>query len=300
MSSRLHIRVFASLCLLVCTAAASYAAPTVDYLRSFGDNTIAGGGLKKPLDVAVDANGDAYVVDRNSVYLRKYGGNGSFLLPIDLDVKPIGFGTGTPGNLYVSDVDEGSVLVYDGTGNVKSIFGDLAFSSSDYVSNSIAVASNGDIYVVDEGAVKLFDNNGSLLNTIGSGGLLRVAVNANGNAYSLNGNDGMVHVINPSGVDLFSFGGYGTNDNQFETPSGIAVDPNGYVYVSDSNQNRVKVFTDLGAYITSFGSYGAGPAELNSPQGLAADDSGSIYVADAGNKRIDVFKLTTAPVPEGY
>lgn len=102
-----------------------------------------------------------------------------------------------------------------------------------------------------------------------------VAVNqSNGNVY-LVAND-QVQVYDPDGNSLFSFGGPGTQGGQFEFPTGIAIDEaTGNVFVGDSVNARIQEFDSSGAFIRAWG-WGV-TSEVDEQQTVAVSATGGTF-----------------------
>ncbi len=89
-----------------------------------------------------------------------------------------------------------------------------------------------------------------------------------------------------------SFGSAGSGNGQFNSAWGIATGSGGAagtVFVGDKSNNRIEVFDTNGGYVTYFGNPGSGSGSFSGPYGVAADSSGNVYVADQGNNLIQKF-----------
>jgi DNA-binding beta-propeller fold protein YncE len=124
----------------------------------------------------------------------------------------------------------------------------------------IAVDPGGDIFVVDQGLMRIFryDSNGNFELTIGK-------------------------PLDPNGEH--------SGDGQLYYPQSIAIDSSGsFLYVADTSNSRIQVFsTTDGAFIRKFGTFGSGDGELNNPTGIALDTNDNVYVADSRNQRVAKF-----------
>ena len=137
------------------------------------------------------------------------------------------------GNVYVVDVNNNRILVFDSNGKLLRTLGtygdgpgqfDFCTSPCDVGGGSIAFAPDG-TYVVSEvnnHRVERFDAGGSFLG---------------------------------------QFGRFGRQPGQFISPVGIAVNSKGEIYVADSDRNDVQVFGPTGLYLRTIGraGLGAGP-----------------------------------------
>ena len=142
-------------------------------------------------------------------------------------VEPGGMAIDTENRLlYVADVDQDQVLVYDadtlklkrriGTGGHKHELttpGDFARPAG------LAVDQEGNLYVADtlNNRIEIFDGDGKFVSTFGKAG------------------DGP---------------GY------FSRPKGVAIDGDGHIWVVDGMQDRVQVFNQEAQLLISFGGHG--------------------------------------------
>jgi DNA-binding beta-propeller fold protein YncE len=72
-----------------------------------------------------------------------------------------------------------------------------------------------------------------------------VAVDAGGNVYVLEQDDGRIQVFTSDGSFITQWGATGVGDGQFDRPLGIALDNGGNVYIADTSNNRVQKFGQL-------------------------------------------------------
>lgn len=155
-----------------------------------------------------------------------------------------------------------------------------------------AVDPGGNIWVIVGNVVKVFNPEGELLRTVGSGLLeypTGIAAASDGSVWVVDpGNYNLRH-FNSAGSLVQTIGTSGQGNGQFEFPEGIAIGPDGKIWVADSGNNRVQKFSAEGAYLDQFGSTGTEDGELNGPSALDVDPSGNVWVLDTYNKRIQKF-----------
>ena len=230
---------------------------------------------------------------------------------------PEGIAVGNSGNIYVTDVNQNRVQVFDSGGNFQFAFGSSGTGDDEFDDpRGIAVGNDGDIYVVDKGnwRVQTFDSGGNFQSTLGSfgtqgfgnggpgdfrGGPYAIAAAVNGDIYATdNGSNsngvsvlffGRVHAFNSLGTYQSTIGSFGSDPGEFTSLRGLAVDSSGNLYVADIGQDRVQVFDSSGNFKFQLGSFGTGEGEFDTPWDVAVDSSGDVYVADLVNDRVQVF-----------
>jgi len=116
-----------------------------------------------------------------------------------------------------------------------------------------------------------------------------VAVAANGNLWVVDRGNNRVQRFSESGTYISAFGAKGTDSGQFRYPSAIAIDPSGNLWVVDRDNHRIQKFSSSGEFIKAVGSLGSGDGQFSNPEGIAADAKGNVYVADTYNRRIQKF-----------
>ena len=114
-----------------------------------------------------------------------------------------------------------------------------------------------------------------------------IAVDANGNVFVADTNNGRIEKLSPTGAFLSSMGNKGTGRGQLGEPNGIAVDRAGNVYVADASNHRVQKLAPDGTFVAEW----KGPEPgFYGPRRIAIGPDGSVYIVDQGHSRI--AKLT--------
>jgi sugar lactone lactonase YvrE len=222
------------------------------------------------------------------------------------------------GNLYVGEVDSGTVYKITPAGDVTALSGS-GTTIMDPV--GVAVGRDGAVYVSDADSNAAFriapDGTVTSLGRPGSGpadvGLTTptsIVADAAGNAYVTNNGNNVILKLTPQGgMSVFAgkAGVDGSEDGtgaaaRLASPRGIAIDPAGNLYVADEGNSNIRKITPAGAVTTLAGEArqtgtndGAGKAaHFAAPRGVAADASGNVYVADT-DKHV-IRKITPAGV----
>ena len=278
--------------------------------------------LSKPYGVAV-FHGRVYVSDtaQHSVAVFDIPAQRFFRIGEDDDrgklQTPIGLDVDGQGNLYVVDIAEKVVKVYNPDGKyLRTLAGDAQW----FVRPSgIAVDAQGSrIYVVDTGGVgseqhqvRVFDaQNGKHLFDIGKRGtgpgelnLPRdVTIGLDGRLYVVDGGNFRVQVYHPDGTFDSTFGAIGRQGGQFSRPKEAAVDPEGNIYIVDSAFGNFQIFNPAGQLLLSVGSRSErdGMAKYMLPSGIAVDGDGRVYMVDQYFKKVDVYRPAKLAAEAGF
>ena len=226
------------------------------------------------------------------------------LLPVTAGLDaPTAVASDAYGNLYVTDLINGRLLVYDRSDrSLKKMITGLDRPIS------VAVYGNNRVYAGIRGSrsVSVYDADLNSLGELGSGyGEFRhpngIATGSDGKIYVADGKGNKIKVYNPDGSPAFSFGTAGNGNGQFNFPSSIAIDEvNSEILVSDfkkvhrwmygwSPTARIQVFGMDGSFIRSFGVFGIGEGKIFRPMGVQVDSARRVYVSDVYQNVIQVY-----------
>lgn len=251
-----------------------------------------------PAGLAFDAAANLYIADWNNTRIRKvdmstgiistvvgngnptFSGDGSPATAAGI-YRPIGLTFDAAGNMYIADYSNNRVRMVNTAGIISTIAGG---------------GNCGTNYWCGDGG---FATNAKL-NEPSS-----VALDAAGNIYIADSNNGRVRKIDASGI-INNFAGAGNCGSGFCGDGGpatnavfyyvsdVVFDPAGNLYITDLNNSRVRMVNTLGIITTVVGGgtndLGDGGlatnAILDRPQGMCFDAAGNLYIADSGHNRI--------------
>jgi uncharacterized protein (TIGR03437 family) len=237
--------------------------------------------LSKPLGVAVDAAGNLYIADSLNNRVRKVS-NGVITTVAGTGV--IGFsgdnGPATSAELYLP-----WGLAVDSAGNLYI---------ADEENHSVRKVSNGVITTIaGNGVLGYGGDNGPAVNAQ-LAYPKSLALDSNGDLYISDAGTDSIRKISDGVITTVAGFGPGFNGSAYPNPNGVAVDPAGNLYIVDSSDQYVfKISNGVITTIAGNGKAGfigaGGPAtsaELNFPGGIAVDLAGNVYIADSLNNRI--------------
>ena len=268
--------------------------------------------LSNPQAVAVDSQGNFYVIDYGNTRIRKvtvatgnittvagngttgYTGDNNQATSAELD-NPLGLAVNPSGTLlYIADTGNNVVRQVNLTTGVITTFAGNGFgagtTSGGYTGDNnaatgaemwhpsgVALDSNGNLYIADTYNLAIREVIASTLKI-----------------YTVAGNG------HPPGVGEGD-GGLATNANLY-FPYDIAVDSAGDLFIADTSDCLIREVNAVTRIITTVagnpqdagenqGSYSGdhGPptlANLNLPDGIAVDSFGNLYIADTANYRV--------------
>ena len=204
-------------------------APAMDYVAVPSAVTLPEGVMMGPTAaVAFDANGHLWVLTRGAVAFFEFDDKGTYIRSFGdkLFTRAHGLRIDREGNLWAGDVGahtvrkfsrDGQVLLTIGTAGEAGEWNEAAGSHKLNQPNDVAVAGNGDIFIVQG-------------HTPGPKG------------------DARVLKFDKAGRFLTQWGGKGTAPGQFEVAHGIAIDAKGLLWVADRENQRIQVFDQKGTY----------------------------------------------------
>jgi sugar lactone lactonase YvrE len=302
------------LVLLLCSAVPAHAEDNeLSYDRTLGNPEITEDNLSKPMDVAVDSEGNAYIADTYNNRIIKYKEDGGFESWGGPDsgsadaqfARPTGVALMPGGRIYVVDSGNNRVQVFDKDGIHQFNIGGYGAEEGKFNNpQGIAIDGSGALYVTDQGnrrVQKLLADGTPVWSTADNDGQFEypvgIAISLDGKVFVADILKDRIRVMTGDGdyLDDEGWGSSGSGDNQFDMPYGLAFDQNNRLYVADRKNNRVKRFSVSGTFMDEWDStkVGDGGEDVFRPQGLEVSNAGELYVLDDYYSVLHVFK----PVP---
>lgn len=223
---------------------------------------------------------------------------------------PWGIASDVDGLLYVTDTNNGRVLIFNQSGGLTGQFGTIGTENDQFETPfGIGVNINNDgnkrVIVADPGQpsnekkLRQFRTSGTFEGHLGVSSLtnpMAVGIDDEDRIWALDATSpGEIFRYGRNGGTnpvIFSPGGSGS----LSSPQGIALfrdtDNTLYVFVADTGNQRVVKFrydndsSNGLEFVDDAGSAGGGSTSFNQPTGITVDDCGNLYVADRINNRV--------------
>ena len=250
----------------------------------------------------------------NMMFIDKWGKRGSG--PGEFK-EPRGVAVDAEGNLWVVDAYNhrlvktaiGTATLLDQPGAVLQMFGEYGKGPGQLdTPTGVTVEPSGHILVVDteNHRIQRFDATGKFVSSfgkVGSGpGELRrptyAALDSAGNIFVADSDNNRIQKFAKDGRFLAQIGNIGSAPGLFAEPKGLTLDANDNLWVVDRRNHRLQKFSADGKLLGVLGGQGGQPGKFNFPEAVAIDVDGRIFVTDGMNGRIQVFKPNPLDPPK--
>ena len=285
-------------------------APLLDYVPVPNPLSIPEGTPMGPSsDVAFDAKGHLWVLNRGDHPLMEFDENGKFVRAMGegMFLRTHGIRFDKDGNIWVTDVGahfvvklspQGQTLLTLGEKGKPGKWDEAAGSRLLNEPNDVVFGANGDVFITQ------------------------------GHTPGAGKGDPRVLKFDKTGKFIKTWGGKGTDPGQFDVAHGLALDAKGLLWVTDRENQRIQIFDQDGKYIrevkfkglpcsleigkeniymvngfagqilkldlegkvlAAMGKPGNGPGEFGEAHFIAVSPKGDIWVADSVNRAVQKF-----------
>ncbi|MBF0628898.1 MAG: 6-bladed beta-propeller [Magnetococcales bacterium] len=236
------------------------------------------GALAKPMGIALDRQGNLYVMDATKKYVMIYGPDGKYL-------RAVGGKNFFDRPSSVAVNAEGTKLFVVDTGSAQG------------------KPENHSIRVFDaQTGGHLFDI-GKRGDAPGQFNLLRDArISPDGLLYVVDGGNFRIQAFTQEGKFVRTFGSVGRHLGQFARPKGIASDQEGNLYVSDASHGNFQIFNKEGQLLLFVGDRGPETerAKYLLPALIDVDEDGRVYLVDQGYRKVDIYRPAALGEKDGF
>ena len=255
----------------------------------------------EPYSLAVDADGNIYIVDRLNAAVRRVDGDSGIITTVAGTGEPGYSGDGGPGNL--AQLREPNDCFLDGRGGL------LIADIQDQRIRRLDL-NTGVIDTFAGTGEKVRSGDGRSATEAGIFGARAVCMDTAGNTYIAEREGNGVRVIDADGVMgtlagkdcVFGYSGDGgpALAAQWGGPKALRCDAAGNIMVVDTENHAIRridvstgiVTTVAGGQLGGHGDGGpATGAGLDRPHGCEIAADGSIYIADSNNHRVRVVRV---------
>jgi uncharacterized repeat protein (TIGR01451 family) len=200
--------------------------------------------------LALDGQGNAFVVNRAASFVRKYSSSGDSLMQIGgagtapgQFQQPEGIAVDASGNMYVADTGNNRLQKLSGSGVVQWVYAP---------SGTQALAQPADVKLAPDGSVYVLNKNYTAVKLSATGQLL-----------------GTLSLRFPGSIP-------------FDQTIGLEIDAAGNLYVVSSRLTAIQRYNAQGSYAGTFGA--SGGSFIGTHAALGLDNSGNVYVIDATDR----------------
>ena len=254
--------------------------------------------LNGPFGVALDNEGNLYIVDKDGQRIRKVDSSG--IITTVAGTGTAGF-SGDGGPATSAQLSGPRAVALDGAGNLY-----IADTENHRIRK---VDTAGTITTVAGTGTRGFSGDGGSATSAGLNRPSGVAVDGAGNLYLADKNNHRIRKVDASGTittvagtgdEGFSGDGGPATSALLNRPWAIALDRAGNLYITDIRNIRIRKVDTSGTITTVAGTGTAGfsgdggpatNAQLSSPMGVALDGAGNLYIVD--NRNIRIRKVDT-------
>ncbi|XP_078673101.1 tripartite motif-containing protein 2-like [Branchiostoma floridae x Branchiostoma belcheri] len=211
--------------------------------------------------------------------------------------RPTDLAIGSDGNVYIVDLENKSVKVFDQEGRHKLTFPDVLLVDP----KSIAVCPVSSLLYVTEFSkrdIRVYNTEGKIVRHFSYvlseegpfAAVAHVAVNRSGDVVISDEGNNCIKVFSPDGCLKFRIEGEGRRESGgFSWPMGVCVDDQQRLLVTDRGEGKVLQFDADGKFLQYLLTWKDG---LKHPYGIDITTDGQVFVTDEGKHCIFAVTLT--------
>lgn len=208
--------------------------------------------------LAVDSQGNVYVLDTKNFRVQKFDTNGGYLAQWGTEGdgegqfrETLDIAIDQQDNVYVSDLGNNTVQKFAETGKFLLRWGGEGYNDGEFTNvGSVAIVPDGNVLVTDDtNRIQRFDSNGQFrskitLEPIDNKAVTNwvMTVDDHGDIYIADFYGGRLVKLDPEGKPLGTWSGPDAGTQDFTFSIDIHVDEQGNIYITDSTDNLVQKF----------------------------------------------------------
>jgi DNA-binding beta-propeller fold protein YncE len=263
--------------------------------------------MNKPMDVTRNSS-FTYVSDTNNKRVMVFDTAGSLLYTFGEEGNgkgqfkfPYGIATDDQGNVYVADLYNGNISIFDAKGKFIDYFAKKTMTDKKIDTPAALRVIDKKVYLTDIQTNKayVFDLDGKLLLEVGKPGMgdgelnapNGITADAEGNIYVVDTGNQRVQIFDNNGkfVKIINGSNNGKGESIFVNPRGIGIDDRGIMYVVSNLTHMVYGFDKDGKKVFQLGGMGENNGQFSLPNGLFIDQNGDVLITDTMNLRVQIF-----------
>ncbi|XP_078682835.1 E3 ubiquitin-protein ligase TRIM56-like [Branchiostoma floridae x Branchiostoma belcheri] len=260
---------------------------SLEHVKTVGKWGSGDGEFDWPTSLAVTAEGDIVVTDRNNSRLQFLDKNGCFKKKVDLGFHPWCVAALTNGELLVTG-DGHKIHVLDKQGRKSRVIRVTGTAEIGKPTKDVAVDCSGRIIVTIGHQVFVLSPSGDVMLKFGDkgqgqqlGSYLHVTVNSSNQIIVSDEINHNLKIFDSAGRHLFTCGSRGPGPGQLYYPYCVITDSEDNIIVADWHNHRVSLFSRDGAFIRHV--LTGREHGLDSPMGLALTHDRQLVVTEYGN-----------------
>lgn len=292
---------------------------TSGIISTFAGNTVAGysgdgslatsAKLNYPTGVAVDANGNVYIADKNNSVIRKvntsgiittiagtsvagYTGDGGLATSAKINL-PAAVATDAAGNVYISDTYNHAIRKVSTSGIITTVAGGngIGYTGDGSVATSAEFNFPWGLTVDNSGNIFVGDEHNHVIRKVNTSGIITTVAGTGTSGYT--GDGGLATAA------------------KLNVCNGVVSDAQGNLYISDVSNNVIRMVNTSGVITTIAGTGVSGYsgnggsatlAQLDTPSSITLDTAGNVLFTDGDNHVVRKITLgcglafTTQPI----